>query len=255
MPKKPQMRLLFGINATNERITALEKKLGQPTKHVDDRGLAEMRHQVALLKATLQPNGATNPSASPHPDGAANYEFNRLSPGLILFDPPETMTVGIPEKVTVRIAKSFTDEMLSGLSRRPTFDSLEQIGTSMKVQLKSDPGDFDIVAINSEEQAITDRGFTEWNWGVSPNTSGEHRLYIVAVIVAGDKVKDHQPYEKVINVKVNPVYSTKKFARNNWAYILTTILGGTSIIGGAVGLWRRYGPKKEKAAPNWERPE
>lgn len=242
-----------GVDQARERISRLEERIGeQPTKQLKE--LGALRSKVAQLEAAQSSGVAPNPS--PEPTDVFEYEYNRLGPGLILFDPPEQMTVGIRERVTVRIAKAFTDEMLSVLRNNPTKAGLEKVGTTMKVQLKGEGQDFEIASLNSEEQGISDKGFTEWAWNVLPNDSGDHRLYIVAVVVvkAGDKekVKDYPSYQKMINVRVNPVYSTKRFLRDNWTYILSTIVG-SGVIGLALGWWRRV-RKKQDPPKSWENP-
>ncbi len=258
--QKTTSKAVANVKDTNERINALEKEVrsGQRTDG-EQSEVAVLRAEVARLNGMVQSGPASSskavesPAASLDPDAAFDLEYKRLSPGLIVFDPPPRMRVGDLERVTVRIAKALTPEVVAGLRDSRTTESLPSVGTTMKVQLKGEGDNFDITPLDSEEQGVSDTGFTEWSFNVLPKHFGTHKLYIVAVVVVrvgnGEKVKDYPNYTKPVEVQVNPIYSTVKFGRDNWPSISSAVIG-SGIIGGLIAWWRKK--RKKDEPPPWE---
>lgn len=65
-----------------------------------------------MMKAKKTPETAP---ASQDLSQIVEDEIKKLTPGRILFNPSQEMKVGIKERLEVRIAKNFTENLSSGL--------------------------------------------------------------------------------------------------------------------------------------------
>lgn len=174
-------------------------------------------------------------------------EIRNLTPGRILFNPPEEMKVGVKERVEVRIVKNFTENLSIGLRGRgvPQIEEIK-VNTLMGVRLNGD--NFDInKTLSHEEQIVAGDGFTQWNWDVTPLKSGIQLLLLtvtvrIKILNYGEERKDYPVFERKIKVNVNPIYTTKKFIESYWQWIITAIL--IPIIGWFVNNWRKSRKKK-----------
>ena len=165
---------------------------------------------------------------------AVEERLRKLALGPILFNPPQEMTVGIRERVEVRISKSITDELTTGLRGRgePQIEEIK-VGTFMAARLTGDG--FDVAALSHEEQLVAAEGFTQWYWDAVPLKPGTRSLLLnVAIRIKlpsqDEERKDYPVFEKEIRVKVNLVYSTKNFLKSYWQWIVSTIIG-SGVIG------------------------
>lgn len=155
-------------------------------------------------------------------------ELRRLTPGLVLFNPPQEMKVGIKERVEVRITKTITEDLTEGLrgSGVPHIEEI-RVNTLMGVRLNGD--NFDIKALSHEEQVVVGKGFTQWDWDVVPLDSGDQLLSLVITVRIripnyGEERKDYPVLDRQIKVKVNPAYTIKNFIKSYWKWITGTIL-------------------------------
>lgn len=166
-------------------------------------------------------------------------ELKKLVPGRILFNPPQEMKVGVQEPVEVRIVKTLTGDLTTGLKGRglPQVKNIE-VGTFMKVRLTGD--NFDIRARNiSEGQVVASEGFTHWEWDVAPLKGGTQTLLLAVTVRikmpnGDEETHDHPIFRKQIKVHVNLVYTTKGFIKGNWQWLIATIIVP---IAGPVGGW------------------
>ena len=164
-------------------------------------------------------------------------ELNNLDIGRILFNPPQEMKVGVKDRVEVRIAKTIAEDFIKGLRGRgiPQIEKIK-VGTFMKVRLVGD--NFDIKSLSHDEQAVEGEDFTQWEWDVTPLTSGIQSLLLsvtvrIKIFNDGEETKDYPVFERRIKVKVNLIHSTKKFIEKYWKWIATTIIS-SGIIGWVV---------------------
>jgi len=169
------------------------------------------------------------PPAPPHLSEIVEDELKKLSPGRILFNPAQEMKVGVTERVEVRIAKTITEDLTVGLRGRgiPQIEEI-RVGTFMKVHLTGD--NFECRALSHEEQIVAGEGFTQWDWDVTPLKSGIQSLLLTVTVRIkipnyGEERKDYPVFERWIKVKVNRIYSIKKFIMSYWQWILGTIIG------------------------------
>ncbi len=177
------------------------------------------------------------PPPPPPPPGSTleaiqNLVDRELEKGVILYNPPEQMRVDETVRVEVRISREFSEGIREGL-RGPGAPRVEelQVGTFMKVELKGPA--FDITPIGSDVQPLLAVGFTEWRWDVRPTVSGNHPLYLVATVVhEGTVVRETPPFERRIDVAVNPAY----WMKTNWE----KVLGGLCAVVGLTEAYRRF---------------
>jgi len=155
-------------------------------------------------------------------------ELDKLPLGKILFNPPTVMKVGKVERVEVRIAQNLEEDLTYALKGRgvPHIESVP-VGSFMSVRLSGD--DFEILPLNAEQQIITENTFTQWAWDVRPLKSGQRSLHLsvtVRVIIpdVGEEAKDHPVIDRVINVKINPIYSAGKLLQSQWKWLATTTI-------------------------------
>ncbi len=174
-----------------------------------------------------------------------NEELKKLSQGQILFNPPNEMRVGIKERIEARLAKTLSEDLSKGLRGRG-ISQIEKIniGPLMNVTLTGD--NFEIKTLSHEEQVVPSEGFTQWNWDVIPNESGLQILTLIATVRIklpnyGEEKKDCPIFERQIKVRVNPIYSSKRFLRNYWQWLGSTIIGS-----GLIGWFLKKRKAKRK---------
>jgi len=185
--------------------------------------------------------------ALPHLSEIVEDELKKLSPGRILFNPPQEMKVGVKERVEVRIAKTITEDLTLGLKGRgiPQIEEI-RVGTFMKVHLTGD--NFDIKTLSHEEQPVIGEGFTQWDWDVIPSKSGIQFLLLTVTVRIkipnyDEERKDYPVFERRIRVKVNLIYSINKFIKNYWQWIIGMIIS-SGIIGWIATKLRRLRKKR-----------
>ena len=156
-------------------------------------------------------------------------QIKHLESGQILFNPPERMTVGITEIIDVRIAKQINDQFTKGLSGHgvPQIEQIK-VGTFMKVHLSGDGFDIKLKS-NSEEQIISNEGFTPWEWDVTPQKGGSQTLVLTVTIRlklpdGKEETKDYPVFRRPIVVAVNPAYTIKTFIMKYWQWLIASLL-------------------------------
>lgn len=162
------------------------------------------------------------------PISLTEIELKKNTTGKILFDTPHQMKVGIPDRVSVRIAKTLTRHLFEGLTHTQEIE-VESIRISrfMTVILSGDGFKINPLHMNAE-QIIEEEEFTQWNWEVTPLKGGKRQLFVNATIrVKVDNEqgrKDLEALRKEIDITINPVYSVRSFASHHWQWILGSAL-------------------------------
>ncbi len=154
-------------------------------------------------------------------------ELNRITTGKTVFNPPEKMKVGVSERVEVRISRDSGIDIVSSLKGRGVAQ-VEDIRVSELMKVRLSGSDFDITPLNEEEQFIGKQGFTEWTWNVIPKKRGDNLLHLHVTLRIrlpfGEERKDHPVVDKLISVKVNPIYSVGVFVSIYWKWIASAII-------------------------------
>lgn len=159
-----------------------------------------------------------------------------LGIGRILYNPPEEMRVGVKERVEVRISWDLEDNLTKGLKGRGV-PKIEKIDVSrvMKTELSGD--DFQIKPLSEGEQPIESKGYTQWEWNVTPLKPGNKTLHLrISVIIIldqyGRETKSLPVMDREIKVKVNLIYGIKK----NWKWIVGTVIALIGTIAALLSL-------------------
>jgi len=156
-------------------------------------------------------------------------ELGKFSEGRILYNPPDKMRVGAPEKVEVRISKNIKEDIKKGLKGSGTakIETLEKVGTYMTVKLWGDA--FSIEPKDLGPQFVSEDRFTEWAWKVTPLKSGKQDLHLkvslrIKIPGNGEEMRDWPEFYKEINVEVNPPFTIKEFMKKYWQWIITALI-------------------------------
>jgi hypothetical protein len=166
-------------------------------------------------------------------------ELERMPFGAIMFNPPETMTLGVRERIEARISQEFVCSLTDKLNGHgdPQVEELK-ISELMKIRMSGE--DFNINTLNEEEQIIPKEGYTEWAWDVTPQKTGTRKLHLHVTLRIrlpyGEEKKDHPVLDRDVNVKINVKYSIKKFLKNNWKWVATTLA-----IPWTIWIWKLLG--------------
>jgi hypothetical protein len=122
-------------------------------------------------------------------DAPTPAEALEIEAGRLVYQIPERMWRGVPEKVEVRLGREEAKDMMLGFAGRGdiTSDSTPIVET-MSVTLASEPGVFDIQTRSERDQLVKpnlvkgtpleQHDFGKWSWVVTPLKRGRHALYV-----------------------------------------------------------------------------
>ncbi len=187
------------------------------------------------LSAPVPKNGKINLSA----DAFVSDELKRLPLGQIAFDPPTTMKRGATARVEVRIAKAQLPQIEAGMAG--TIEKqLIQVSTVMSVDMKGTA--FQVVALDPPSQVVSDTGFTQWAFNITPTARGDQTLSLAASVEIRVPGMGSEPHafpvlNRTIHVDVDPV----GFLEDNWQWFAGTIVVPLLIL-----LWRSFRQKPQE---------
>jgi hypothetical protein len=102
-----------------------------------------------------------------------------LPEGLVTFDPPPALRIGVPVRFEARIARDFISKLTVALEATGKFTQL-QAKSFVGLQLTGDG--FTMLAAGPEEQPVGDQNFTSWAWNAVPNKAGRSSLALTATL-------------------------------------------------------------------------
>jgi|GEM_PF-6434111 hypothetical protein len=148
--------------------------------------------------------------------------------GSIAFNPPSVMELGERERVQIRISKNLRRDILTKMPAAETalIDSLI-VSDVMIVRLSGD--DFDFTSYDEEEQGVTEEGYTQWEFDITPRSTGTHTLFVKVGIVysvpgIGPTKKFFPVYEKQVQIHVDNIKRLAAFATERWEFLISTFL-------------------------------
>jgi hypothetical protein len=174
---------------------------------------------------------------------ATGFLYNRIEkfrkhiePGRLMFNPPDCMQLWATERVEVRLTRALDldAELLRNLrgSGKPR---LEEIPTAllMAVFLKGDG--FDITAYSDEEQIVTGKDVTTWEFDIRAIKRGLQHLVLgvsLRIPIADQllKTKSVPVREAIINVQVRRTVLAVKFASANWQWFIGTAIAIAAVV-------------------------
>jgi hypothetical protein len=181
---------------------------------------------------TTPPPPPPSPTSPPPPQDIADIvsrELEGLGLGQIVFTAPSNMKLGTDARVIVRISKDLQQDLSKGLKQHgvPVREEIP-VDTLMKATLKGDA--FEIEPLSDEEQLVGETSFTQWEWLITPQSSGDRSLFLtVAVRIriegAGQEIKSFPVFERQIDVRVDFWFAARQFLSANWQWLVTTAIG------------------------------
>jgi hypothetical protein len=163
---------------------------------------------------------------------------NAIKTGLVGFNIPSSMTQGRKEVIFVSVARStdLRDTLASEL--HDTGDAqFEEIQTSLYMEVKLSGPTFDITSHSPAEQLIIPEP-ARWEFDVLPCRAGPRRITVLIAMrieaqgITGGR-RSVSFIERIIDVRVNYGYTTRRFAAANWQWMVPAILA----LAGTVAAW------------------
>jgi len=172
-----------------------------------------------------------------HPRGfQKGNPIHQTGNGSILYQIPAQMELGQDTKCLIRIAfEEATLRKALDLSKEATIQSI-RVSQLMEVEL-IDPltaGNFQIRAINEQEQIIDENDFTQWLFYVNPKKAGKFPLFLKVTLIElvyGKERKKEIVLEETIHV-VNQLTTFPTETFKNAGYSLSFSLANVKGLGG-----------------------
>jgi hypothetical protein len=170
-------------------------------------------------------------------DNTTSDDIKNESIGIMAYSVPDQMVVGKSYTIKLRISKEKNKIQLISGDRKITINDVNvdskitiesiRVEPIMSASLLSDEGKFLINPVSTEIQNIEDKGYTEWQWRLTPLRGGDNFLkLIVKVRISnenGEFYKDITVFDKSIKVKSNVVFSIKTWISTYWQWLISTI--------------------------------
>ena len=145
-------------------------------------------------------------------------------------DIPRPMKVGKTYRVKLAVARQI-DQLISS---KDTIDIKEiTIANQVKVTLVGEK--FNILSLNnSNQKLVTDNQPSEWNWDVTPKSSGIQKLIVIVSTIInipneGNTEQEIKLSEETVKVLVNIPYSTVYIIKTYWQWVIG-LLAGTGVL-------------------------
>jgi len=171
---------------------------------------------ISSLRVLITPSPPiTIPISQPTPniDQLISDSVDHLATGQIAFNPPSEMILGKSYTIFARITKRETDEatidLKIGISQNGASVQVESVKVSseMKAELTAlKATDVNILALSELEQPLGQKGYTEWEWRVTPQKIGVTTLFLkVSAII---RIPGEDPVSR--SIIVDPDVKTTK---------------------------------------------
>jgi hypothetical protein len=182
------------------------------------------------------PAGQSRPRQLP-PQSIDESTVVREIPGLpwgnIVYNPPDTMTVGESKVIYLLLgpSKSF-DELASELSKKVQDDIRRdtiQFANEMEAHLSGSA--FSITPVTNEHQAVDGKNGAQWAWEIKANTPGKQQLHLAINVFpkVGDSLRPYtiKTYDQPIAIevsKVSPLDQVMAFITHNLQWLWGAII-------------------------------
>lgn len=158
---------------------------------------------------------------------------NKISEGKIAHSFPDTMKCFVPERGVLRITKIEHDTILVERTnpRHGEFVIINKIRVSnvMSSELidASKDSSFIIKPLSSEVQNIEEKGYTQWEWMITPTKSGSKTLRLSIKVLQSENgsvmTKDIPVFEEDIHVVTNTKESIIEFFKKYWQWLISVL--------------------------------
>lgn len=187
-----------------------------------------------------------NTAGTPTPLEVVDEVLRELSWVSIIFNPPKTMRYKNPVKVELLLsARKTVGELQKELDRQEDIHSARvKASNLMRARLTGSNG-MQILALSSEEQAISGESTTRWEWEVLPVEAGNKMLHLTLsaiITVVGDKMpRDIVTFDRSITVEISFGQSVGGFVSENWQWLWAAVF-----LPVATYVWNRFRKGKIK---------
>jgi hypothetical protein len=156
--------------------------------------------------------------------------LSRLPTGQIAHQIPRK--VALNEQATARLTlspKSTREELQAQFDESAPIQFAEvKIGQRMRAALRGTEGHFEIMAVGSEEQAVSYQTDTEWQWTITPKKPGtEHVILTLDLLVkieGEDSYRTIETYRDSVEITATIGQRVTMFWNAYWQFIIGTLL-------------------------------
>ncbi len=177
---------------------------------------------------------------------ALNSRETAQSDGILLHNIPDSMRVGKKQRIEVRLSRGQDRISIVKNVRGSQKVKIQEIkvGSAMGVKLIASPQDFEVLKHSSEIQAVSRRGYTLWEWDVTPRKEGKLDLYLKVIVRKGDYNQDLPVLDKSVQVVTTETKRWVTFFNDNKEWIM-----GSLVIPLLLFIASRLGRRRAKPAP------
>jgi hypothetical protein len=164
---------------------------------------------------------------TPSPSSTAPSSFDgSIIMGKLVYKIPDTMIVKKIYNIRIRIIRDTSNKIIYN-DLNETKEYVIKTTRLMEVKIV-DPSpesdkNFEIVKSNKDIQLVESSEHTEWVYDVTPLKSGNLKLNIVISIIDNGYNKEIVYFDTVY-VKANPKRSIVDFIKENWQWLISTII-------------------------------
>lgn len=180
------------------------------------------------------------------PNARRTSQSDDLSDGTLLHNIPDSMRVGKKQRIEVRLSRGQNRITIVKNVRGSQKVKIQEIkvGSAMGVKLIASPHDFEVLKHSSEIQAVSRRGYTLWEWDVTPLKDGKLDLHLKVIVRKGDYNKDLPVLDKSVQVVTTETKRWVTFFNNNKEWIM-----GSLVIPLLLFIASRLGRRRPKPTP------
>lgn len=185
-------------------------------------------------------------------DRTSSINSEDIQKGWIAYSVPNEMKVRKNYSVKVRISKKTSGQSKYTLIlgdddaiNNPLYPSIAEIedvrvAGEMSAELRADDSKFKIVSLSTPVQNIDNESYTEWEWTLTPLSSGSGSLKLIVKVK--DLNKDIVVFNRNIKVKSNVPVVVEGFFDKYWQWLMTTIFIPIFLY-----FWNRKKEKQKKS--------
>jgi hypothetical protein len=180
------------------------------------------------------------------PAARETAEADDMSDGTMLHNIPDSMRVGKKQRIEVRLSRGQDRISIVKSVRGSQKVKIQEIkvGKAMGVKLIASPNEFEVLKHSSEIQAVSRRGYTLWEWDVTPIKEGKHDLYLKVIVRKGSYNKDLPVLDKSVQVVTTETKRWTSFFNDNKVWSM-----GSLVIPLLIFIFSRLGRRNPKPAP------
>jgi len=165
-----------------------------------------------------------------------------VTPGRLMFNPPDSMRLGTTERIEVRITRSpadLDDELRTNLVGRG-HPQLRDVATSVSMEVTLRGSAFEVDVLSKPQQVVTDSDISTWEFDVRAVKRGMQSLQLcvnLRLLVDGqpDEWRSVPVMERTIDVQVSAPALVGTFIADNWQWLAGTGLG----LAGVITAWEK----------------